>query len=264
MDMVNERKATSANVPEEIARAKMLHLKIMNKRRHSSTVTGTNVLGALSSKGGNLDDDGSDSSVDSADESGDMGVVNVGDDNYGVDISFSSNQNTSSNTHHAPSLPIDGNSSSNANIGLTGSPTMVNSRGRSAIGNKESGVDHSGINLHHINNSHHNQSHQSSLSQYDALSLAANPNASAAIGLLYQQISKMVENQHQQTMQLHHQLLQEIQTLQQQQQSFMAEIIQYISQFERKSDDNRGESTRKRVRHNDDHDTQNRDSSDQR
>jgi hypothetical protein len=252
MDMVNERKATSANVPEDIARAKMLHLKIMNKRRHAASLAGaTNVLGALSSsrKGGNLNDDGSDSSVDSADESGDMGV-NVGDDNYGVDMSFNSNgganQTSSSNPHHTPSLPIEG-----AATGLPGSPPLVNTRSRASIGNKDHGNDHSGINLHHINSGHHSQTHQ--LSQYDALALASNPNASAAIGLLYQQITKMVENQHQQTIQLHHQLLQEIQTLQQQQQSFMAEIIQYISQIERKSEESRGEPVRKRGRNNDDH-----------
>jgi hypothetical protein len=35
MDMVNDRKTTAANAPEEVRRAKALHVKIMNKRRQN-------------------------------------------------------------------------------------------------------------------------------------------------------------------------------------------------------------------------------------
>jgi hypothetical protein len=35
MDMVNDRKTTAANAPEEIRRAKALHVKLMNKRRQN-------------------------------------------------------------------------------------------------------------------------------------------------------------------------------------------------------------------------------------
>jgi hypothetical protein len=35
MDMVNDRKTTAANAPEEIRRAKNLHIKLMNKRRQN-------------------------------------------------------------------------------------------------------------------------------------------------------------------------------------------------------------------------------------
>jgi hypothetical protein len=35
MDMVNDRKTTAANAPDEVRRAKALHVKIMNKRRQN-------------------------------------------------------------------------------------------------------------------------------------------------------------------------------------------------------------------------------------
>lgn len=35
MDMVNDRKTTAANAPEEVRRSKALHVKIMNKRRQN-------------------------------------------------------------------------------------------------------------------------------------------------------------------------------------------------------------------------------------
>ena len=58
MDMVNDRKTTAANAPEEIRRAKTLHVKMLNKRRQNPHL--------------GKDDMDDDSSVDSAEEYGDI------------------------------------------------------------------------------------------------------------------------------------------------------------------------------------------------
>lgn len=96
MEMVNDKKATLANVPEEIRRAKNIHIKIMNRRKRLAALGKTDLE----------DPDDDDSSTGSGlDENYDTGVVAAISDQVGM--GSASKESTGLRTR-AAGVPIGG------------------------------------------------------------------------------------------------------------------------------------------------------------